>query len=211
MSNFLNYKYNRDEIEEAIAFLAQKYPKCFFANPRMRRPLKKNIITDLLADGASDLQTEGADFYQTHYGYHLCQQTGAKRIGLDGEEAGTVTEPEALVAQRKAGEARETMKKVQGEKRAAALTLPSVKYGEFPKFLKKINPPQPAMSSKPMITTAAPVIIPMLTRAYDAFLAANAAISAVQNPTMVAPVTAAMLDIVAKELQAVIAGNTAVE
>jgi hypothetical protein len=45
------YRPNRDESEEGVRMLADEYPKCFFENPRLRRPLKRKIVADLVADG----------------------------------------------------------------------------------------------------------------------------------------------------------------
>jgi sRNA-binding protein len=45
------YKFYRQELEDSVQLLAEKYPKCFFTNPRLRRPLKKNIVADLEKDG----------------------------------------------------------------------------------------------------------------------------------------------------------------
>jgi len=41
----------RDEIEQIIAMLGEKYPKTFSSQPRQRRPLTKGIINDLIVDG----------------------------------------------------------------------------------------------------------------------------------------------------------------
>jgi sRNA-binding protein len=210
---YLNYKYSREEIGEGITFLAQKYPKCFFENPKQRLPVTKTIDEDLRADGASELLIDSADFYRTHYGYYKCLQAGAKRVDLDGNYAGTVTELESIVAERNAKEAEAKMNEWNERKRL----IPPVEYGQpqpalslnrqlsdFPQFIQKINQPQrPAMSNKPMITPA-PVIHPTLTRVQDTVLATNAAISAVQNPAMLTTIIVAMMRVIIEEAQAVI-------
>ena len=37
----------REQIEEMIEYLAQMYPKAFFTQPNLKRPLKRNIVLDL--------------------------------------------------------------------------------------------------------------------------------------------------------------------
>ena len=100
----MTYRPTREENEDVIWMLADRYPKCFFADPRMRRPLKKNIVADLQQDGfpvAYELMTAAVGWYQTHFGYQHSIEAGAKRINLNGEEVGTVTELEQLAAQKK--------------------------------------------------------------------------------------------------------------
>jgi sRNA-binding protein len=67
----MGYRYNRQEIESAIELLAELYPKCFFLDPRQRRPLKHNIVADLIKDGvqlAHELLHAAIQWYQTHFG-----------------------------------------------------------------------------------------------------------------------------------------------
>ena len=92
---------NRAESEDIIRMLAQRYPKCFFEDPKLRRPLKKNIRADLQQDGIATGTLEPAlEWYRSHFGYHHALQAGSKRIDLDGNEVDTVTEQEAQNAQR---------------------------------------------------------------------------------------------------------------
>jgi sRNA-binding protein len=93
----MSYRYNRQEIESAIELLAELYPKCFFLDPEKRRPLKNNIVADLTKDGvtlAHELVRASIDWYQSHFGYQLALEAGARRIDLHGNENGTVTETE---------------------------------------------------------------------------------------------------------------------
>jgi sRNA-binding protein len=97
----MSYRYSREEVESAIELLSELYPKCFFLDPGQRRPLKKNIETDLIRDGiqlAHELLRAAIDWYESHFGYKLALQTGAKRIDLTGKEVGTVTELEHRAA-----------------------------------------------------------------------------------------------------------------
>ena len=139
------YRVNREESEEGVRILAKTYPRCFFEQPEQRRPLKKNIIDDLIKDGAPmapELITASVEWYQTHLGYQLCLLAGRKRVDLHGNDAGTVTEYEQRVAQKKALAIREKMKRDR-EATSAAASVPPVKYGTVlpPKFLTTMSAP----------------------------------------------------------------------
>ena len=103
----MSYRPNREENEETIRMLVDRYPKCFFADPRLRRPLKKNITADLQQDGLPatyELIAGAVEWYQSHFGYQYSLETGARRINLNGKEVGTVTEQEHLAAEKKVKE-----------------------------------------------------------------------------------------------------------
>ena len=107
----MNYKFDRQEREDSIQKLADTYPKCFFVSPPLRRPLKKNIVADLQKDGISisaELIDATINWYQSHLGYQYCLKAGAKRLDLAGNEAGTVTESEQHVAEKKIQEINES-------------------------------------------------------------------------------------------------------
>ncbi len=89
---------------EAVRHLADKYPACFFEDPRQRRPLKSSIISDLEGDGATDELIAGADFYTRDWDYQRCLQAGAERVDLNGKKAGVVTEQEQRNARRRVRE-----------------------------------------------------------------------------------------------------------
>jgi ProP effector len=112
--NTMSYRPNREENEETIRMLVDRYPKCFFADPRLRRPLKKNITADLQQDGfpaTYELIAGAVEWYQSHFGYQYSLETGARRINLNGKEVGTVTEQEHLAAEKKIKEARRFSRK----------------------------------------------------------------------------------------------------
>jgi sRNA-binding protein len=99
----MSYRYNRQEIESAIELLPELYPKCFFLDPGQRRPLKHNIVAELMKDGVQltpELLRAAIDWYQSHFGYQLALQAGVKRIDLNGKEVGTVTQQEHRDAQK---------------------------------------------------------------------------------------------------------------
>lgn len=92
----------RYESEQIVRMLGEKYPQCFFENPKLRRPLKKDIVDDMINDGfpaAPALLTAAVNWYQSHFGYHYALQAGAERIGLNGKVVTKVTPQEATAAQ----------------------------------------------------------------------------------------------------------------
>ena len=44
----------REQLEELINYLAMTYPKAFFTQPQLKRPLKKSILLDLERDRVLD-------------------------------------------------------------------------------------------------------------------------------------------------------------
>ena len=85
--------YHKDEREEFIRYLADKFPKCFFDEPSHRRPLKHNILDDLDKQKVLDREklTQALDWYQNHFVYRYGLIAGAERVDLEGGKAGTVT------------------------------------------------------------------------------------------------------------------------
>ena len=79
----------RDDIERGVEALSETYPKAFFVNGRLRRPLKlgiaKDIKADLAADPDSELKFYDIDQVLAHVGYqNACSVAGAVRVDLDG-------------------------------------------------------------------------------------------------------------------------------
>ena len=109
---FYQKRLPREDIQEAIEYLVQMYPKAFFLQPHLKRPLKKNIIVDLernhVLDG--DKRTAAVTYYQNDWQYQNCLQAGDKRIDLNGQEAGTVTELEAIQARKRVQTQRQELK-----------------------------------------------------------------------------------------------------
>ena len=100
----MNYSYrlSREECDAIIAALARCYPACFFENPKLRRPLKNDILDDPYAEEAPFTREEKAaavDWYKSHFAYQYALQAGAKRVDLIGREAGTVTMAEQRSAE----------------------------------------------------------------------------------------------------------------
>jgi sRNA-binding protein len=192
------YKFDRQELEDNLQLLSEKYPKCFFTNPRLRRPLKKNIVADLEKDGfplAAELLSATVDWYKSHIGYQHCLEAGAKCLDLDGKEAGTVTELEHRAAQKKIQEINEIM--------AERNLLNPIRTTSTLVAARRISDDQLKKIDAPPISR--PIVRPELTALYEAVLAANAAMSAsVGNSNMRDAITAAAIGVVIKEAQRII-------
>jgi ProP effector len=93
----------REQIRELIDYLAATYPKAFFTQPLLKRPLKKNILLDLEKDHILDDEKREAalSFYQRDWYYEGALVAGARRIDLNGDEVGTVTEQEQIEARKR--------------------------------------------------------------------------------------------------------------
>jgi sRNA-binding protein len=140
----MSYRPDREETEDTIRLLAERYPKCFFVDPRQRRPLKKNILADLQNDGfpaAYELISAAVDWYQSHFSYQYALEAGTKRINLAGKEVGTVTAMEHLAAQKKIKEGKANL--AEKDKRNATQTLQTLyAYGRISDdHLKKLDAP----------------------------------------------------------------------
>jgi sRNA-binding protein len=187
---------SREDSEHAIRVLAERYPKCFFQEPRLRRPLKHDIIADLQQDGcplAVELMTAALNWYQGAFGYLYALQAGTKRVDLDGNEVGTVTPQEAA----------EAIKQVQdANARNATKTLMALHNARrIPDDqLKKLDAlPLPVLKSKATIA-------PELTRVQEAIATANTALNSCNdNLEMRAAIAVAVLGVVVKEAQQAIA------
>jgi sRNA-binding protein len=88
--------YHEDQRREFIRYLAERFPKCFFVNSEMRRPLKKNILSDLekLKVLDHDKLEQALTWYMNDFGYARKILTGAMRVDLNGKDVGAVTYPE---------------------------------------------------------------------------------------------------------------------
>jgi sRNA-binding protein len=188
------YKFERQELEDGIHMLVEKYPKCFFVDPRLRRPLKKNIVVDLQKDGIAmppELISASVDWYKSHISYQYCLEAGAKCLDLDGKEAGTVTESEHRGAQKKILEI--------NERRAERAPLNPIITTSNLVTARRIPEDQLKKIDAPM---SRPTMLPELTPLYEAVLAANSAMSApMGNSDVRAAVTAAAIGVVIAEAQ----------
>ena len=86
---------------QTIALLADLFPKCFFVYGRRRRPLRLGIDKDIADALGSDAGIKAAlRLYVSNYEYRRKLKTGAPRIDLDGNAAGTVSAEEAQFAEK---------------------------------------------------------------------------------------------------------------
>jgi sRNA-binding protein len=182
--------------------LADRYPRCFFDDPRQRLPLAKNLLTDLQKDGfpvASELLTAALDWYQGHFGYLYRLQAGARRFGLDGSEVGTVTEQEQANAQKKVAEGKAKVRSWQADPVRTLNGLHAA--GRIADDqLKKLDAP-------PMPVRPTPTSAPELAPVYKALTEANAALASA-SARLRSAIVAAALGVVIEEAQRVIAGFT---
>jgi sRNA-binding protein len=86
----------REELEDMIEYLANKYPAAFFTQPHLKVPLKRNIVDDLEKERVLDNERRNAviSFYTRDWNYEWKLQVGAKRVDLNGKPVSTVTQLE---------------------------------------------------------------------------------------------------------------------
>ena len=104
--------------------LADRYPKCFFENPSLRQPLKKNIFADLQKDGvpvASELLSPAIEWYESHFCYQYGIKAGANRIDLNGKQVQVVTEQEQRSAEKYIAECKQRQRLSSAVQTTAAL------------------------------------------------------------------------------------------
>jgi len=205
----MHYRINREESEEVVRKLAEPYQKCFFVDPKMRRPLKNNILADLQKNGfpaAYDLLSAGLDWYQSHFGYQYSLQAGARRIDLTGKEVSTVTEQEHASAQKKIRDDQQKLAE-RNSMNATRTTASLHSAGRITDDqLKKLDAsPMPAVPTTRAKAAAAPsAISPELLRLHEALLAANAAATGPGDAELRAAMGAAALGFIVKEAQRLI-------
>ena len=186
------YRISRDENEATILQLVEKYPKCFFGEPRQRVPIKKSIRAELQAEGFPadyGLIASAVDWYESHLGYQYVLETGRKRIDLNGKEVGTVTEQEHLAAQKKI---KADLQKVN-ERNSVYSSKPTTPLQ--PCKLRKTEPAAPV--SPAPLQEVSPELMPI----YEALQAANNAISATPSSDLRAALASAALGVLVKEAQ----------
>jgi sRNA-binding protein len=195
------HKPTRLDSEEVIRALANSYPKCFFEDPKLRRPLKHNILADLEKDGvpfARDLVVAAIEWYTGNVRYLYGLQAGSKRIDLNGVEVGTVSEQEYMNAQPALKAAQAAIKAAQ-QKRSAAETVAALHAAGrlSDDAVKKLD--------APMIPKATKAIAPELAKLHEAIMTANATLSGPGDENLRLAMAVAALGFVCKEAQRVIA------
>ena len=176
----LNYRTTRDDSEQIIRMLCEHYPKCFFENPRQRRPLKKNIDRDIIDDKnfevAPELITAALEWYCGHVGYDYAATAGVKRVDLSGNEVGTVTEQEAITAK---SNVIEKNKEIEKQRRSPVDVLNKMHAtGRVTDDgVKKLDYATPTK-------TKATAIAPEFASIYETLTIANTAVSGISDPTI---------------------------
>jgi sRNA-binding protein len=130
--------YPRPDLEDFVTYLADKYPKCFVVDPRMRRPLKRDIITDLQKEKVLDDDRVAAavSFYTRNWTYQKCAiQAGLERVDLNGNKAGIVTELEQRTAQKRVQVEKQEISERNGE------GLPAVVVNKLSKGIAPMKKP----------------------------------------------------------------------
>jgi sRNA-binding protein len=117
---------HRDEREAGVKFLVGKFPGCFFEDPKLRRPLKKNIVDDLNKEKVLNPEavTQVIGWYQNHYSYKYSLIAGAPRIDLNGTKVGTVTLQEQAEALAQIAARKRQMKCAQVRRVLASMAAP---------------------------------------------------------------------------------------
>jgi ProP effector len=92
------------DIREFRAELVRRWPSCFQRAGKRKAPLKIGIMKDLIAAGVpgSLLLRASISDYTGGLTYLRAMVEGARRVGLDGQPAGTVTAEDAEGATRQA-------------------------------------------------------------------------------------------------------------
>jgi hypothetical protein len=82
----MSNQYGRQELAGALELLIEIYPNCFADEPAKRRPLKENIIADIIKDG---IGLSRALLHQPIDDYQRTLRVHGRRIDLNGKEVGT--------------------------------------------------------------------------------------------------------------------------
>src|SRR6266851_457107 len=187
------HQVTREDKENVARMLVENYPKCFFDNPRQRRPLKKNIAADVVADKnlevADELIIAAVDWYKSNIGYSYgLANAGATRIDLNGDVVSKVTALEASKAQQTVDDFHRK-KNEQANNPVRVLNEMYVD-GRIPDdAVKKLDAPM----SLPIRTKATP-IAPEFAALQETLTSANAAVIGISDPAMRLAVAKATLD-----------------
>jgi sRNA-binding protein len=123
MTNYIK-TFPREDLEQGVLHLAQKYPAAFFPGQYNRRPLSLSILDHLQEEGESELLLSSANFYMRSWFYQRALQAGAERVDLNGKKAGVVTKKEELAAQKQIEEEKAAHARKQQEEQQQFRTLP---------------------------------------------------------------------------------------
>jgi sRNA-binding protein len=194
----VNYRPTREESENIIRLLIEHYPKCFFENPKQRRPLKKNIETDIKNDTDLNVGPDAIDaavaWYRTHIGYDYALAAGAKRVDLTGREVGTITQAEAQAAQQRINE----IHKAKTEQRESPVEVLQNMHAT-----RRISDDGVKKLDAPVISRSKVAHPPEFVEIYEKLAAASAAVISINDPAMRVAVVKATLEEVLKTIEKV--------
>ncbi|MEX0425451.1 RNA chaperone ProQ [Providencia rettgeri] len=109
--------------KEVIAFLAERFPRCFIAEGEAR-PLKVGIFQDIVGclkeeDGISKTQLRSAlRMYTSSWRYLYGVKEGAKRVDLNGEDCGELDAEHIAHARQQLAEAKARVQAQRAEQKA---------------------------------------------------------------------------------------------
>jgi sRNA-binding protein len=192
-------RYPREHLENAIRYLAEKYPACFFEDPGMRRPLKATIAADLQKDGVDEGIIAGVSFYMNHFGYQRQIQAGADRVDLNGRKAGVVTELEQLTAQKKVKEAKEEINNRKTN------PVPSLRSSPVAGKISGDGLSKAAAPVKQVSPGPTPEGVPVLARLHMLLESADKVFAATEDEALRTALTLASLKLLVAEAHKVIA------
>jgi len=191
----------RKNLEEGIRILADRYPACFFENPRFRRPLKKYIEDDLRNDGVSEQVIAAVSFYMRHFDYQRCIQTGVQRVDLNGQKAGVVTEAEQRAAEKQIREEKEELQRKHYQNNPVEVLASLHERGRIPDDqLRKLTLPAARPSMKKKTNNSA-----VLSRLQTLLGSANTALETTEDEALRSALAVTSLKLLVDEAQKVIA------
>jgi ProP effector len=120
-----------EHVKESLDILCERFPKAFIKEGDCV-PLKIGIFNDLrkACEGVEGLSVSkiraAVRFYTSRLRYLYCLKEGAKRVGIDGEEAGEVSKEHAEFAQAKFKEINGARKKKSGARKGGKGRRPQI-------------------------------------------------------------------------------------
>ncbi len=121
--NFMENQPKLNSSKEVIAFLAERFPRCFIAEGEAR-PLKVGIFQDIVGclkeeDGISKTQLRSAlRMYTSSWRYLYGVKEGAKRVDLNGEDCGELDAEHIAHARQQLSEAKARVQAQRAEQKA---------------------------------------------------------------------------------------------
>lgn len=152
----------REELDEMVQHLSNKYPAAFYTQPHLPVPLKRDIVDDLGRDGTLDAERRNAavGFYTQGWDYERALQAGVKRVDLNGAPVGTVTQAEQTAALKRVQAQKQALRDKQGpngKQSPVEVVRRLHANGQIPDDqLSKITAPPPPKKASPMVKPKTP-------------------------------------------------------